>query len=281
MTWIVDGMAETETVPWGAVPSHPIPVKPADPVYSYTFAGWSPAIVPVSGDAVYTAVFSKHPYPNSPFNPFSPNKPVSALPGPKPESASQPVPPAIPALPFADVDPGSELGDIVGYVYENGIMNGVSETLFDPYGTLTRGMEVTILYRLEGEPEAAYCGTFMDVPAGEWFTDGVEWAASKGIVNGYGNGKFGPTDEVTREQLAAILYRYAGFKGYDVIIDENTNYLSYTDVFDIAEYARLPMFWAIENDMILDTNGDLRHAEPALRWEVAAAIRGFCENVGK
>ena len=250
MIWIVDGKAETETVPWGAVPSHPIPVRPADPIYSYMFAGWSPEIVPVSGDAVYTAVSSKHPYPYSPFNPFSPNKPVSALPGPKPE-------------------------------YENGIMNGVSDILFDPYGTLTGGMVVTILYRMEGEPETAYGGTFMDVPAGEWFTDGVEWAASKGIVNGCGNGKFGPTDEVTREQLAAILYRYAGFKGYDVSIDENTNYLSFDGVFDIAEYARIPMFWAIENEMILDTNGDLRHAEPALRWEVAAAMRGFCENVGK
>ncbi len=124
------------------------------------------------------------------------------------------VSPAIPALPFADVDPASELGELVRYVYENGIMNGVSDTLFDPYGTLTGGMVVTILYRMEGEPETAYGGTFMDVPADEWFTDGVEWAASKGSVNGCGNGKLGPTDEVTREQLAAILYRYAGFKQY-------------------------------------------------------------------
>ena len=160
-------------------------------------------------------------------------------------------------------------------------MNGISDKLFDPYGTLTRGMVVTILYRIEGSPDVEYNGTFTDVPDGEWFTDGVEWAASKGIVNGYGNGKFGPTDEVTREQLAAILYRYAGFKGYDVSIDENTNFLSYNDVFDIAEYAKLPMFWAIENDMILDTNGDLRPAKAALRWEVAAAIRAFCEKVAK
>ena len=77
------------------------------------------------------------------------------------------------------------------------------------------------------------------------------------------------------------MYRYAAFKGFDTGIDENTNYLSYNDVFDIAEYAKLPMFWAIENDMILDTNGNLRPAEAALRWEVAVAIHAFCENAVK
>ena len=190
-----------------------------------------------------------------------------------------PAEPESPVFPFTDVEPA--YADAVGYVYENGIMNGVSETLFDPRGTLTRGMVVTILYRLEGSPDAEYKGTFSDVPDGTWYADGVEWAAENGIVNGCGGGKFGPDDEVTREQLAAILYRYAQAKGVDVGIDENTNYLSYSDVFEIADYARLPMFWAVENDMILDTDGDLRHAEPALRWEVAAAIQAFCENAAK
>ena len=86
---------------------------------------------------------------------------------------------------------------------------------------------------------------------------------------------------MTREQLAAILYRYADYKGYSVAIDENTNYLSYNDVFDIADYAKLPMFWSVENDMITDTDGDLNPSVPALRWEVAAAIRAFCENAAK
>ena len=99
--------------------------------------------------------------------------------------------------------------------------------------------------------------------------------------DGYGDGKFGPTDEVTREQLAAILYRYAAFKGDDVSIDGDTNCLSCSDAFDIAEYARLPMFRATWNDMIFDTNGNLRPAEAAVRREVAAAIRGFCENAVK
>ena len=204
------------------------------------------------------------------------------------ETVAEPVPetpvktaPEAEALPFTDVTTGAPFFGDIAYVCDNGLMNGVSGTEFAPYDTLTRAMVVTILYRMEGEPEVAYSGTFTDVPDGKWYTDGVEWAAENGIVNGYGNGQFGPTDEVTREQFAAILYRYAGFKGYDVCIDENTNYLSYNDVFDIAEYARLPMFWAIENDMILDTDGDLRPAEAALRWEVAAAIRAFCENAAK
>ena len=119
----------------------------------------------------------------------------------------------------------------------------------------------------------------LDGTPAQSFYGAISYASQKGIIEGYGNGKFGPMDEVTREQLAAILYRYAGFKGYSTAIDENTNYLSYNDVFDIAEYARLPMFWAIENDMILDTDGDLRHAKSALRREVAAAIRAFSENV--
>ncbi|MBE6726853.1 MAG: S-layer homology domain-containing protein [Ruminococcaceae bacterium] len=184
-------------------------------------------------------------------------------------------------IPFIDVAKTDPFYAAVKYVYDNNIMNGVSATKFDPYATLTRGMIVTILYRLEGEPAVAYSGTFTDVPSGEWYTDGVEWAAMTGIVNGYGNGKYRPTDPVTREQLAAILYRYADYKGYSVAIDENTNYLSYNDVFDIADYAKLPMFWSVENDMITDTDGDLNPSVPALRWEVAAAIRAFCENAAK
>ena len=189
--------------------------------------------------------------------------------------------PAVAENAFSDVGADRWSAGSIAYAVEKGYMQGVGGGKFDPEGTLTRAMVVTVLWRMSGSPAVAYRRVFTDVPDGEWFTDGVEWAASKGIVNGYGNGKFGPTDEVTREQLAAILYRYAGFKGYDVSIDENTNFLSYNDVFDIAEYAKLPMFWAIENDMILDTNGDLRPAEAALRWEVALAIRAFCEKVAK
>lgn len=177
--------------------------------------------------------------------------------------------------------PGDPHYDAILSLWKSGIMNGISETEFYPEGTLTRGMLVTILYRLEGIPDAEDKGTFTDVPDGMWYTDSVEWAASHGIVNGYGDGRFGPTDEITREQLAAILFRYAGFRGYDAGIDEDTNYLSYNDVFDIADYAKLPMFWSIENDMIFDTDGDLHPSSPALRREAAAAIQGFFDNIVK
>ena len=171
--------------------------------------------------------------------------------------------------------------DTVLFVYENGIMNGVSDTAFDPDGTLTRGMIVTILYRLEGEPAAPYSGTFTDVPEGEWYAPGVEWAARNGVVNGYGGCKYGPEDPVTREQLAAILWRYAEFRGLPVSVGEDTNFLSYNDVFDIAEYAKLPMFWALETGVISDRDGELEPGSPALRREVAAAMTAFCGNAAK
>ncbi len=191
---------------------------------------------------------------------------------PKPESEKT-------ALPFEDVGP--DLYDTVRFVYENGIMNGVSDTAFDPDGTLTRGMIVTILYRLEGEPAAPYSGTFTDVPEGEWYAPGVEWAARNGVVNGYGGCKYGPEDPVTREQLAAILWRYAEFRGLPVSVGEDMNFLSYNDVFDIAEYAKLPMFWALETGVISDRDGDLDPGSPALRREVAAAMTAFCGNAAK
>ena len=151
----------------------------------------------------------------------------------------------------------------------------ISDTLFDPFGTLTGGMVVTILHRLEGEPEVAYSGTFTDVPDGTWYTDGVEWAASKGIVNGYGDGQFGPTDEVTREQLAAILYRYAAFRGCEI---QTAGFLPDGNISPWAvEYVNR----AAANGVLRVSGGTVRATEKALRREVAAAIRGFCENAGK
>ena len=102
---------------------------------------------------------------------------------------------------------------------------------------LTRGMIVTVLHRMEGKPEVTYSCVFTDVPAGEWYTDGVEWAASHGIVLGCSNGKYGPADPVTREQLAAILFRYANWKGYDTSIGEDTNILSCDDAFTWGDWA--------------------------------------------
>ena len=120
------------------------------------------------------------------------------------------------ALPFKDVAKTDSFYDDVKFVFENGIMNGVSATEFAPFSTLTRAMIVIILYRVEGEPLIPYTGAFADVEDGTWYTYGVEWAAANGIVNGYDEGKYGPNDAVTLEQLAAILNRYAVFKGYKI-----------------------------------------------------------------
>ena len=183
--------------------------------------------------------------------------------------------PAIPAvindLPFIDVNLSDSFYGDVKYVYENGIMNGISATEFAPNSTLTRAMVVTILYRVEGTPDVEFKGTFTDVEAGEWYSEAVEWAAANGIVNGYGNGKFGPMDAVTLEQLAAILNRYADFKDYAV--GEGAAVTG-----TVSDWAVANVNWAVAND-ILATVGN--YTVPALRSEVATAIHAFCVNVAK
>ena len=179
---------------------------------------------------------------------------------------------------FQDVHTSDWYYDDVRYVTEHGLMNGVSQTRFAPEETLTRGMIVTILHRMEGEPKAASSGTFTDVPNGQWDTEAVEWAAANGIVNGYGNGKFGPTDPVTREQLAAILYRYTKYKGLDVSVGEDTNILSYTDALTVSEYAIPALQWACGEGLINGANGKLMPADHATRAQVAAIIHRYLEG---
>ena len=129
-------------------------------------------------------------------------------------------------MPFIDVPMGSWYEDGVRYVYEKGLMAGTSATTFGPDVTTTRGMIATILWRLAGSPQVDYAMAFDDVAANAWYTEAIRWAASEGIVSGYGDGKFGPDDIITREQMAAMLYRYAQYKGYDVSAGENINLLS-------------------------------------------------------
>ena len=128
------------------------------------------------------------------------------------------------------------------YVSENGLMSGVDADHFGPSWNTTRGMITTILWRMEGKPDAGAV-PFTDVDADMYYADAIAWAAEKGIVSGYGD-TFGPDDNITREQLASILWRYAKYKGYDVSVGENTNILSYEDAFDISEYAIPAMQWA-------------------------------------
>ena len=184
-------------------------------------------------------------------------------------------------LPFNDVRGDDWFYDDVAYVYENGLMNGTSETTFSPYISTTRGMIVTILYRMEGKPAVFEACPFTDVKAGAYYERAIVWAAKNGIVKGYGNGCFGPDDQITREQMAAILYRYAKNRGLDVSVGEDTNILSYDDALDISEYAVPAMQWACGAKIIQGADGRLTPGEKATRAQAAAILRRFCENVLK
>ena len=177
---------------------------------------------------------------------------------------------------FDDVMPTDPFYEAVQYVFNRKLMNGVSDTSFDPYGTLTRAMVVTILYRLEGEP-AAEPSAFLDVAAGQWYTDAVGWGAANKVVKGYSEDRFGPMDPVTREQLAAILHRYAQYKGYEVT--EITDLTAYADMASISEYALEAMAWAIAlgaPEALSETA--LAPRDNATRAQVAVAFMNFCEK---
>ena len=173
-------------------------------------------------------------------------------------------------LPFTDVPADAWYLDAIRYVYANGLMIGTGATTFEPDTTITRGMIVTILHRLEGTPKAEGM-TFSDVEEGKWYSDGVAWASANGIVNGFPEGTFEPKTPITREQLATTLYRYANFKGMDVSVGEDTNILSYDDAFEIDDWAMPAMQWVCGAGLLPGLEeSDLRHAEPATRAETAA-----------
>lgn len=186
-------------------------------------------------------------------------------------------------LPFTDVGDGTWYSEAVRYAYEHGLMAGTSATAFSPNATTSRSMIATILWRLEGSPQVDYAMAFDDVAANSWYAEAIRWAASEGIVGGYGNGLFGTNDPITREQFAAMLYRFAQEQGYDVSIGENTNILSYTDVADLSEYAISAMQWAVGAGIINGT-GDGSTLSPqgqATRAQVAVILTRYCENVAK
>ena len=178
---------------------------------------------------------------------------------------------------FADVQNNAWYSAAVAYVYNNGIMNG-TEKGFEPNATTTRAMLVTMLYRLENEP-AAGATKFSDVSAGQWFSNAIAWASANGVVNGYENGKFGPNDMITREQLAAVLYRFAQFKGYDVSVKGSLS--NFSDSGSVSDWAQEAMQWAVGAGIINGDNGALKPAGNATRAEVAMMLMRFCENVAK
>ena len=183
-------------------------------------------------------------------------------------------------LPFTDVPEGAWYADAAAYVYEHGLMAGTSATTFAPDATTSRSMIATILWRMAGSPVVNYAMNYTDVAQGQWCSEAIRWATSEGIVGGYGNGLFGTNDPITREQFAAMLYRFAQEQGYDVSIGENTNILSYTDVADLSEYAISAMQWAVGAGIINGT-GDGSTLSPqgqATRAQAAVMLMRFCEE---
>ena len=178
--------------------------------------------------------------------------------------------------PFTDIDSTHRFFKGVSRVYNEGLMIGVSDDKFAPESTLTRAMVVTILHRMEGEPIVNYAMSFKDVPSGEYYTEAVRWAQATGIVMGVSDTEFAPTAEVTREQLAAIMYRYSqDFFDTDKL-SEDTNTLSYNDIFDTAEWARPAFHFCLATGIITDrADRNVEPGAPATRAEAANAFATF------
>ena len=242
----------------------------------YTFLGWFTAAsggvlvkqigATETGEKTFYAHWQKNVLPPPPVTPGTPSAPVT------------PARPAAPVgLPFADVSGSDWFYNDVRYVYEKGIMDGTGIDRFSPNAPLTRAMIVTILYRMAGSPSVSGSSDFTDVAAGKWFAKAVAWAAANGIVNGYGDSLFGPNDPVTREQLAAILYRYAVYGGMTAVtLEENLG--SFADTAQLSAYAIQAMNWAVGQGLINGSGSNLVPKAQATRAQVAAIIHRYLER---
>ena len=180
-------------------------------------------------------------------------------------------------LPFTDVNEGDWFHDAVQYVYDNGLMGGVGDNRFAPNSDTTRAQLVTILHRLAGEPEPGGDSGFSDVAAGTWYTDAVAWAAENGIVNGTTDTTFAPGEDITREQLVTILYRYAESKGYDVSASADLS--GYPDAGQVQDYAQPAMAWAVAEGIVEGMDGPLNPTGDATRAQIATILMRFCEGI--
>ena len=239
----------------------------------YTFLGWFTAYIggvqvrqieaTETGEKTFYARWHKTVLPPPPVTPGTPVTPAR--------------PTAPVGLPFADVSGSDWFYNDVRYVYEKGIMDGTGADRFSPNAPLTRAMIVTILYRMAGSPSVSGSSDFTDVAAGKWFAKAVAWAAANGIVNGYGDSLFGPNDPVTREQLAAILYRYAVYGGMTAVtLEENLG--SFADTAQLSAYAIQAMNWAVGQGLINGSGSNLVPKAQATRAQVAAIIHRYLER---
>lgn len=182
-------------------------------------------------------------------------------------------------LPFTDVRESDWFYDDVVFAYENGLFSGTSDTTFSPNTSMTRAMLVTVLYRLEGQPAVNGRSGFSDVQYNGYYEDAVTWAADNGIVNGTSTSTFSPNVNVTREQMAAILYRYAQYKKYNTAASSSLN--SFSDHTSVSGYAVASLQWSVAEKLVNGSNGKLMPTGNASRAQVAAILHRFAENVAK
>ena len=181
-----------------------------------------------------------------------------------------------PMTDFTDLDKSLWYHDGVHWALENGVMNGVGNGLFNPNGDTSRAMLVTMLHRMEGKPESDYAMTFKDVPENTWYTEAVRWAAENGIVNGFDEETFGPNNQLTREQLATILCRYAKYKGLVTALGETTPLTGFTDTQDVSEWAIKSVRWAVSIGIINGVgNNTLSPKTSATRAQVATMLMRY------
>ena len=180
-------------------------------------------------------------------------------------------------LPFTDVRESDWFYDDVVFAYENGLFSGTSDTTFSPNTSMTRAMLVTVLYRLEGQPAVNGRSGFSDVQYNGYYEDAVTWAADNGIVNGTSTSTFSPNVNVTREQMAAILYRYAQYKKYNTAASSSLN--SFSDHTSVSGYAEASLQWSVAEKLVNGSNGKLMPTGNATRAQVAAILHRFVENV--
>ena len=296
ITWYVDGRAYREQCAKGEIPTFSGSTdKPADDKYTYTFAGWQPTPVPAYADATYVATYTKEPvqpeggylitwvvngkettiqyeagvypvYPGSTDRPDDENY-VYCFAGWSPAvekvtknatyTAQYNKIPLHKVEDFIDVPKDMWCYDEVTRAAQLGLFNGMSYRHFEPNGDVSRAMIVTVLYRMEGQPEVKLGRTFSDVPDDQWYSDAVLWASNAGIAKGLSENLFAPNEPVTREQFAAFLYRYAEWKGYDVSAQGKLN--AFADRSSISDYAKDALYWAVGSDLLrgMEQNGKL------------------------
>lgn len=177
------------------------------------------------------------------------------------------------SIPFTDVVQGAWYYDDVAYVYEHGLFDGVTGTSFNPAGKMQRCMMTTVLYRLAGKPAVSYTVLFSDIPDGQWYTAGTIWAGQRSVVTGVGNGRFNPTANVTRQEIAVILYRYARLMGYNV--GQSADLSRFGDSGTVADWGREAVSWAVGAGILNGNNGMLLPNGDATRAEVSAMLRRF------